>query len=305
MNTPPTILLIGKNGQVGRELHRLTIAPLGDLIAVDRDEMDLAEPDSIRRVKREIKPVLIINAAACTALDKAEEELELALAVNGIAPRVIAEEANRIGGAIVNYSTDYALDGTKDALYMKEDTPFPIDIYGKTKHGEEAVQSVCGAYLILWTSWVYSLQGENFLNTILQFRQERNEHRVTEDQIGSSTWSRIIAETTAQAPAQLRLPARGAWTEDVSVICNLIAHGATSWFGFAAAIVAEGFLDENTWPKLTPIGTTEYPTLKARPKNSRLSVNRLDMHFGIKVSEWSQSVKLCLQELEQQAGVTV
>ena len=175
MNASPTILLTGKNGQIGWELQR-TIAPLGNVIALGRQEMDLADPDSIRRVIRETRPNLIINAAAYTAVDKAEEEAELAMAVNGVAPGIMAEEVRRIGAAIVHYSTDYIFNGTKNKPYTEEDEPNPFSVYGETKlAGERTIIETGASYLILRTSWVYGMRGKNFLLTILRLAREKEE----------------------------------------------------------------------------------------------------------------------------------
>jgi dTDP-4-dehydrorhamnose reductase len=188
------ILLTGKNGQVGWELQR-TLATLGEVVTLDRQDLDLADPDSIRRVVREHKPNLIVNAAAYTAVDKAEEESDLAMVINGTAPGILAEEAKRLSAAIIHYSTDYVFDGSKNTPYTEEDAPNPLNVYGRTKlAGERAIQAVGAPYLILRTSWVYGMRGKNFLLTILRLARERNEIKVVNDQIGAPTWSRIIAQ---------------------------------------------------------------------------------------------------------------
>ena len=184
------ILLTGKNGQVGWELQR-TLAPLGEVVAVDRQALDLANPDAIRALIREVKPALIVNPAAYTAVDKAESEPELAMAVNGIAPGIMAEEAKRLGAAMIHYSTDYVFDGTQTSPYTEKDRPNPGNVYGKTKlAGEQAIQAVGVPHLILRTSWVYGSRGRNFLLTILRLAQERDELKIVDDQIGAPTSSR-------------------------------------------------------------------------------------------------------------------
>lgn len=191
------ILLTGSNGQVGWELQR-TLATLGEVIALDRHGMDLVSPDSIRRTIREIKPSLIVNAAAYTAVDKAEFEPELAMAINGIVPGILAEEAKRLGDAVIHYSTDYVFDGSKNTPYTEEGAPNPLNVYGKTKlAGEQAIQAVGTPHLIFRTSWVYGARGKNFLLTILRLVRERDEIKVVNDQIGVPTWSRVIAQSTA------------------------------------------------------------------------------------------------------------
>ena len=200
------ILLTGKNGQVGWELER-SLQPLGQVIAFDRSGLDLASPDSIRAVIREVKPELIVNPAAYTAVDKAESEPDLAMAVNGVAPGIIAEEAKRLGAALIHYSTDYVFDGTKAEPYTEDDVPKPINVYGKTKlAGEQAVQAIGVPHLIFRTSWVYGMRGKNFLLTILRMAKEKDELRIVDDQFGAPTWSRMIAETTAQVLAQFYSP---------------------------------------------------------------------------------------------------
>ena len=197
------ILVTGRNGQVGFELQR-NLAGRGQVVAVGRDEMDLSDPDAIRRVVREAKPDLIVNAAAYTAVDQAESEPELALAINGVAPGILAEEAKRLGVALIHYSTDYVFDGSKAAPYTEEDEPRPINVYGRTKlAGERAIQAVDVPHLILRTSWVYSARGKNFLLTILRLAREREELSIVDDQIGAPTWSRAIAMATGGILAHL------------------------------------------------------------------------------------------------------
>ncbi|MDO9064018.1 MAG: dTDP-4-dehydrorhamnose reductase, partial [Sulfuricella sp.] len=227
------ILLIGKNGQVGWELQR-TLATLGDVVAIDRQGMDLANPDSIRSAIRIIRPDLIANAAAYTAVDKAESEPELAMAINGIAPGIMAEEAKRLGAAMIHYSTDYVFDGTKTSPYTEEDAPNPLSVYGKTKFaGEQAILAVGIPHLIFRTSWVYGLRGRNFLQTILRLAKERDELKVVDDQIGAPTWSRMIAEATSQILAQSFLPLtpHPSLLTQYGGIYNLTAAGRTSWCG--------------------------------------------------------------------------
>nr|WP_255210519.1 dTDP-4-dehydrorhamnose reductase [Methylogaea oryzae] len=191
------ILLTGKDGQVGWELQR-ALAPLGKVVAVGRDALDLADADGIRRVVRDVAPRLIVNAAAYTAVDKAESEPELAMAINGIAPGILAEEARRLGAGLIHYSTDYVFDGAKQGEYAEDDTPNPVSVYGQTKlAGERAVSSSGAEHLIFRTSWVYGLRGRNFLLTMLRLARERAELRVVADQVGAPTWSRMIAEATA------------------------------------------------------------------------------------------------------------
>jgi dTDP-4-dehydrorhamnose reductase len=289
------ILLTGKNGQVGWELQR-TLAPLGEVVAVDRQPLDLGNPDSIRSVIREVKPDLIVNPAAYTAVDKAESETELAMAVNGIAPGIMAEEAKKLGAALIHYSTDYVFDGSKSSPYTEEDTPNPLNVYGKTKlAGEQAIQAVGVPHLILRTSWVYGMRGRNFLLTILRLAKERDELKIVDDQIGAPTWSRMIAEATAQILAQsvLPLPHHPLPIAEVSGVYNLTAAGRTSWRGFTQAIVENA----QAGTRVIPILTADYPLPAPRPLFSRLAGEKLTRNFGMKLPPWEESLALCMAEV--------
>ncbi len=284
------ILLTGGQGQVGWELRR-TLMTLGEVVAPDRKTLDLADPDSIRRAVQDIRPTLIVNAAAYTAVDRAEEERDLAMRVNGITPGILAEEAGRSGAAIVHYSTDYVFDGTRDAPYTESDGPNPLNVYGRTKlAGERAIQQAGVPHLILRTSWVYGGRGRNFLLTIRKLAQEREELRVVSDQIGAPTWSRLIAETTTQmltvAGETWVHPQRGG-------VYHLAAGGETSWYGFAKIILES----VNSKTRLTAISSSEYPTAAARPLNSRLSTGRLARDFGLEMPGWETGFSLCMEEL--------
>lgn len=300
------ILLTGKNGQVGWELQR-TLATLGDVVAVDRQGMDLANPDSIRGVIRAVRPDLIVNAAAYTAVDKAESEPDLAMAINGIAPGIMAEEAKRLGAAMVHYSTDYVFDGAKTSPYTEEDAPNPLSVYGKTKlAGEQAIQAAGIPHLIFRTSWVYGLRGRNFLLTILRLAKERGELKIVDDQVGAPTWSRMIAEATAQILAQSFLPLtpHPSLLTQYGGIYNLTASGRTSWHGFAKAILDSmttqgpnpSPLTPHPSPNLIPIATPEYPLPAPRPLYSMLSSAKLNRTFGVALPAWDDSLMLCMEE---------
>lgn len=293
------ILLTGKNGQVGWELQR-TLATFGDVVPCDRTTMDLANPDAIRRTIRDIKPDVIVNAAAYTAVDRAESEPELAMAINGVAPGILAEEAKRLGALLVHYSTDYVFDGTKEGPYTEEDEPSPLNVYGKTKlAGERAIQQVGGRYLILRTSWVYGPRGNNFLLTILRLAKERKELRIVNDQIGAPTWSRMIAEATSVVIGKLVRDEQCAVS--VSAIFHLTARGETSWYGFAQRII-EKVRNQNKetpskdMPTIIPVSSDEYPLPAQRPANSRLSSVNLVERFGINLPSWERCLDLCLEE---------
>jgi dTDP-4-dehydrorhamnose reductase len=286
------ILLTGGNGQVGRALRQLL--PHSEmLITPDRGALDLANPDSIRNAVRGCHPTLIINAAAYTAVDRAETEADLAMAVNGIAPGVLAEEAKRLSVPLVHYSTDYVFDGKKPTAYTETDAPNPLNVYGKTKlAGEQAVRAVGAAHYILRTSWVYAAEGANFLNTILRLARERPELRIVDDQTGAPTWARAIAEMTLQMLNISRddaNPQHGLY--------HLTATGAVTWYGFARAILDEAQkISGAVPPRLTPITTADYPLPALRPVNSRLDTTRLTATFGIRPAPWQDMLAQCMQE---------
>lgn len=294
------ILLTGKNGQVGWELQR-TLASLGNVIAVGHREMDLADPDSIRKIIREVRPGLIVNAAAYTAVDKAESEPDLAMAVNGVAPGVMAEEAKRLNAAVIHYSTDYVFDGAKEHFYVEDDAPNPLNVYGRTKlAGEQAIQAAGVPHLILRTSWVYGARGRNFLLTILRLAREKIELKIVVDQVGAPTWARLLAEVTSQMVVQHASPLcrQAVPISDVSGIYHAVPAGSTSWHGFAAKILenASGHTGQKP-PKLVPIPTSDYPLPAVRPRNSCLSNEKLVRTFGLTIASWEDFLAMCLQEM--------
>lgn len=290
----PIIMLIGKNGQIGWELQR-TLAPLGGVVTLDIKQLDLANPDQIRERVREIKPNLIVNAAAYTAVDKAEEEPELAMAINGTAPGVLAEEAKRLGAAIVHYSTDYVFDGTKTTPYTEKDEPAPLSVYGRSKlEGERAIQHSGAAHLILRTSWVYGLRGHNFLLTILRLAREREEIKVVDDQIGSPTWSRLVAQATAQILVQRETVLAGA-----DGIFHLTAAGQTSWCNFAKVAIAQAYSPGVLPVKIVPIPTSAYPAAARRPAWSLLSNSKLNQTFGLALPDWEDTLRMVLERFSE------
>lgn len=290
------ILITGRDGQLGWELQR-TLAPLGEIIALSRAELDLANIDAIRHVVRETGPDLIVNAAAYTAVDKAETERDLAFAINDMAPGVLAEEAKRLNAAIVHFSTDYVFDGSKGAPYEEIDAPHPQSVYGESKlAGEKAVAASGASHLILRTSWVYGLRGKNFLRTIQRLAAERDELRVVDDQIGAPTWSRMIAEGTAAVLAQCLHHGRVAPVlQDRGGLYHLSCAAQTSWFGFASAIVA----GQPKRPRMTPITTAEYPLPAPRPAYSVLANAKLARAFGVALPGWDEALRLCLADAVQ------
>ncbi len=283
------ILLTGINGQVGWELQR-TLQPLGEVIALDRGQLDLTQPEQIRMVVQALKPALIVNPAAYTAVDKAESEPELAQAINGNAPGIFAEEAKRLDALLVHYSTDYVFDGEKTAPYVESDAPQPMGSYGRTKlAGEQAIVASGCRHLVFRTCWVYGRRGHNFMRTMLRLAAERDELRVVDDQFGAPTWSRMIAETTALALA------RHAGQQG---IYHLAAAGECSWHGFAAAIVdeANAFGILNKRPPVRRIASADFPTPTRRPASSRLDCTRLAQDFGLRLPSWQSQLNSCLAE---------
>jgi len=249
------------------------------VIATDRSALDLSDVDAVRRVVRETKPEIILNAAAYTAVDRAESEPEVAMQVNGIAPGVLAEEAKRLGAMLVHFSTDYVFDGTQATPYAESDTPNPINAYGRSKlAGERAIEAVGAAHLILRTSWVYSHRGKNFLLTMLRLAHEREELRVVADQRGAPTSARALAEATARALQRPGAAARGLY--------HLTAGGETSWFGFAEAIVELARDRLPRRPRLVPIASSDYPTPARRPANCMLDCARAREALGAQLSDW-------------------
>ena len=287
--------MIGKNGQVGGELSSL-LRPFGELTIYGEEDLDLTQADRIREKLRDVQPHVIINAAAYTAVDKCEEEPDLALAVNGTAPAILAEEAKKLGAALIHYSTDYVFDGKKQEPYTEEDPPNPQSVYGRTKlAGDEAIQSTGLPHFIFRTSWVYGLKGKNFLLTMQRLAKERDELKIVDDQIGSPTWCRTIAQTTANVLTQVLTqssPGDLSRFEQASGLYNLVCGGQTSWFGFAQAILKASSSSQTT--KLTPIPTSEYPTPAKRPLYSVLSTKKLRSSFGITPPTWDVTLKYCL-----------
>jgi len=291
-----TILLTGKTGQIGSELA-VALAPLGTVFACDRRALDLTDPASILATVRKIRPDIIVNAAAYTAVDRAESEPELALAVNGTAPEILADEAARLGAVLVHYSTDYVFDGAKPGPYDEDDAPNPLNVYGRTKlAGERAVQASKANYLILRTSWVYGATGKNFLVTIRRLAAERDEIEVVNDQVGAPTWCRDIASATGAILMRLT-DARGAGSAAAKGIYNLSAQGSASWYEFAAAILAHvSAAGAKPRARLLPIPASEYPSAAARPRNSLLGHDKLRRALGIELPHWLASLKACLAE---------
>ncbi|MGR9052136.1 MAG: dTDP-4-dehydrorhamnose reductase [Gammaproteobacteria bacterium] len=298
VNDVPIVLLIGKSGQVGWELQR-TLMPLGKIVSLGRADLNLESPDSIRGAIRTVNPQIIVNAAAYTAVDKAETESDLAMKINGDAPGIMAEEAKKQKALLIHYSTDYVFDGTKKQAYIETDTPNPLNHYGFSKlAGEQAIRSIGQDYLIFRTTWVYAARGQNFLNTVLRLGHEREELKMIADQFGAPTWARSIAEITAHVIKQALLEKKAG--DFFSELYHMTASGHTSWFGFAEKIIENmrrTHDKENVKVRvIQPIGTDEYPLPAKRPKNSILSNEAFLRRFPLFMPNWEESLLLCLEE---------
>jgi dTDP-4-dehydrorhamnose reductase len=286
------ILLTGASGQVGNELLH-TLQGLGEVIAPGRDTLDLADLDSVRAAMRALQPGLVVNAAAYTDVERAESEPDAAFRINAEAPKVFAQEARKIGAAMVHYSTDYVFDGRKTGPYLETDAPAPLNSYGRSKlAGEQAVVEAGIDYLILRTSWVYGARGRNFLRTILRLGRERGQLRVVNDQFGAPTWSRTVASMTAAMLAQAQQGGADWWRHQRGIY-HLSSQGSTSWHGFAEAIMAEAGIH----CEVQGVATADYPSLARRPLNSTLSCNKWMNRFG-PLPEWRAALHSCVNEMQ-------
>jgi dTDP-4-dehydrorhamnose reductase len=294
MDSRKKILLTGINGQVGHAIQSQLIG--FDCVGLSREALDLTNVDMIRRVVREIKPDIIINPAAYTAVDKAESEPELAYAINAIAPGIIAEEAEKIGSALIHFSTDYVYDGSKSSPYTEADQVNPMSVYGKSKlAGEDAIRLVGLPHLILRTSWVYGAYGKNFLKTIIRLASEREELGIVADQYGAPTSSLSIAEGLKKLLLK--------WTptiEQQAGVYHFTNTGSTSWHGFACEIVKQYSVIESLKVEeknIKPLTTADYPTPATRPANSSLSHEKLQSNFDIVLPSWQEGLKDVMQEM--------
>lgn len=291
--SPRTILLTGANGQVGFELVR-ALQCLGRVVALGRREMDLADLDRIREVMREVRPAVVVNAAAHTAVDLAETDVAGAMRLNAEAPAVLAEEAKRLDAALIHYSTDYVFDGTKAQAYVEGDAPAPQNVYGKSKlAGEQAIAASGCAHLILRTSWVYGLRGKNFLLTMLRLAAEREQLSIVADQFGAPTWAGSIAAASADIVAQAIVSQWDDWWQQHTGIYHLTAQGRTSWHGFADAIFELACGAKR--PVLTAIPSASYKTPAIRPANSALSNDKLASAFNLRLPDWRDALRLCIE----------
>jgi len=287
------LLITGATGQVGWELHR-SLALLGPLLTPDRLALDLARPETVAPYLRALRPRIVVNPAAYTAVDKAESEPALAQAINADSVAELARACREIDALLVHYSTDYVFDGGQSRPYAVDDAPHPVSVYGRSKlAGEQAIAAAGCRHLTLRTSWVYGGRGKNFLLTMLRLARERDRLRVVADQFGAPTWSRLLADVTAQLLA--RIPAGGV---PPATLLHVSGAGRTSWHGFASAIVEQGAaLGLCRAVPVEAITTADYPTPAARPAHSTLAHTAIEQAYGLKLPDWETSLRQCLQDL--------
>lgn len=293
----PRVLIVGNSGQLGRELEKI-FAGFGPIVAVDRESVDLADASQTRALVRNAAPDVILNAAAYTAVDRAETERDLAYAINEQAPRILAEEALKRDALLVHYSTDYVFDGGKPEPWVESDTPNPLNVYGASKlAGEQAVTSVGGKFLTFRTSWVYGPHGNNFLLTMLRLGRERDRLSIVDDQVGGPTTSIELARATHSIVTGIAAGRFGA-ASDWAGLYHMTCGGSTSWFGFAQAIFARtAQRSGGKTPVLTPIPSKDYPTPAKRPLNSVLSNAKLTARFGVGLATWEAALDEALRAL--------
>jgi dTDP-4-dehydrorhamnose reductase len=293
----PTLLVVGATGQVGYELVR-ELAPLGPVVAFTRADCDLGDPAAAAAAVRAARPAVVVNAAAYTAVDRAEQEPDAARLANADAPGAMAAAAAECGAPFVHYSTDYVFDGAKAAPYAEADATNPLGVYGRTKlDGERAVAAANPAHLVFRTSWVYGARGQNFARTMLRLAREREELRVVADQVGAPTWARAVAAATAQVVGAALRAAGGAqaWTAEHAGVYHLASAGETSWHGFAEAVLAaDPARDEQRARRVVPIATTDFPTPVRRPANSRLDSGLAAARLGVRIPDWRAQLALAL-----------
>jgi dTDP-4-dehydrorhamnose reductase len=295
------ILLLGKNGQVGRELSEV-LGPLGEVYAFDRAEADLEDLNGLKNIVTQYKPDIIVNAAAYTQVDKAESESEKAYLINATAVGVLAENAKQLGATFVHYSTDYVFDGSKKGFYFESDETCPISIYGKSKlSGEQAIIASGCKHIIFRTSWVYSPHGNNFIKTILRLVQEKDTLKVVNDQVGVPTSAKLIAEITA-AVIQ-KISNKTVMENEIKGIYNLVPSGETTWYDLAKFVVKRS-MDAGVRLKLhlnslLPIASEDYPLPAKRPKNSRLNTEKIISTFGVEMPDWQEDVSETVDALIQ------
>ncbi len=290
------ILLFGKTGQLGWELNR-TLAPLGDISAFGPDDLDLIDVDALPRTIREVRPDFIVNASAYTAVDRAEQEPELAMLLNEKVPMIMAEEARKLNAPFIHYSTDYVFDGTKTSAYTEEDQTNPLNVYGQSKlKGEQAIGQVGGAHVILRTSWVYSLRGDGFVSKVLSWAKKQETLKIVTDQVGSPTWARMLAEVTASMLAR-SFPNSLEYFLEKSGVYHLGGTGSVSRFDFTKTILElDPRPEEQIVKKLEPALTADFPTPARRPLATSLDCSRFESIFGLSLPDWKAALRLALGE---------
>lgn len=289
------ILILGKTGQLGWELLR-TLAPLGELTALDYPEIDLARAEGVHAVIHELRPQVIVNATAYTDVDRAESEPEKAMAINGYAPGILAQEARRVGAGLIHYSTDYVFDGRSSQPYLETDTPNPLGSYGQSKlAGEQWIQSVGANFLIFRTAWLYSLRRPSFVTKVLGWSRQQKVLKVVSDQVSNPTWARMLAETTAQVLAMGRMePVE--WIAEKRGIYHLAGSGYASRLDWARAVLElDPAKEEQVVEELQPALTSDFPTPAERPLFSALSCQAFEKAFGLGLPNWQEALKLAMQ----------
>jgi dTDP-4-dehydrorhamnose reductase len=290
------ILLFGKNGQLGWELRR-TLAPLGDVHACDLPEVNLTDEDQVRMVIRDVRPDVIVNAAAYTDVDKAESEPDLAVAVNGTAPGILAEEAKALNVVLVHYSTIYVFDGKKGDAYNETDLPNPVNAYGWSKlAGDQNVQQVGGSYLIFRPTWVYSLRSGGFVLKVLEWARKNEILKIVDDQVGSPTWARMLAEITAQVLAKVG-DHPSSWVKERRGIYHLGGDGAASRLEWAEAILkSDPRKEEQIVREIQPAKSSDFPTPAKRPLYTPLNCDLFADTFDLRMPDWEESLRLAMGE---------
>jgi dTDP-4-dehydrorhamnose reductase len=290
------ILLLGKLGQLGWELHR-ALSPLGEIVALDYPDIDLAHAESLPQLLKDTQPEVIVNATAYNAVDRAESEPEIAYAVNARAPGLLAEHARKLGAALIHYSTDYVFDGAKDSPYLETDTPNPLGVYGQSKlDGEMAIEGAGGVYLILRTSWVYSLRRPSFVTKVLDWSRQQSTLRVVSDQVSNPTWARMLAETTALLLAKGTPDILG-YLEGNRGIYHLAGSGHASRFEWAQAILNhDPKPDEQVTREVLPAKSSDFPTPATRPLFSALNCEHFSDTFGLRMPDWEEALNMAMSD---------
>jgi dTDP-4-dehydrorhamnose reductase len=296
------ILLLGRTGQLGWELQR-TIAPLGNIFALGPEELNLTGLEALARLIHELHPQVIVNASAYTAVDRAEGQVELAMQINALAPAVMAKAAQTLNAVLIHFSTDYVFDGEKDSPYIEEDGTNPLNVYGQSKlSGEQFIAQTGCAHIILRTSWLYSLRGNNFVSKTLAWARQQETLRIVSDQVGSPTWARMLAEITAAMLAQ-SLPASQAYFSTRSGIYHLGGSGSVSRLEFARTLLQlDPHSDEQQVRYLEPASTGDFPISARRPLRTSLDCSRFESTFGLRLPNWEESLRLAMSDQPTNPG---